>query len=146
MNWGNKLLITFVVFSAGISYLVYRSTHVTYELVENDYYKKELRYQQVIDGANSANSLKTAIGFSQSTEGVRLQLPAEMQGGAPVTGNIWFYCAYNSHKDRKFDLKTNESGSQLFPLHTIEAGRYTVKVSWSESGKNYYTEKDLTVL
>ena len=56
MNWGNKLLITFLVFGAGISFLVYRSMHTNFELVEKDYYKSELRYQEIIDGTNHVQS------------------------------------------------------------------------------------------
>ena len=40
MNWGNKLLIAFIVFIGGISFLVYRSTQTNFEMVENDYSNK----------------------------------------------------------------------------------------------------------
>ena len=41
MNWGNKLLVTFVVFGAGMIFLVYRAVKTNYELVEKDYYKND---------------------------------------------------------------------------------------------------------
>ena len=41
MSWGNKLLVAFIVFAAGMFYLVYRSVNTNYELVEKDYYKSE---------------------------------------------------------------------------------------------------------
>lgn len=64
MNWGNKLLVTFIVFGAGMGVLVYKSMNTTYELVEKDYYKKELRYQEVIDGSNRANALSAAASLA----------------------------------------------------------------------------------
>ena len=42
MNWGNRLVIVFLVFGAGMGFLVYRSIKTNYELVETDYYKHEL--------------------------------------------------------------------------------------------------------
>ena len=75
MNWGNKLLITFIIFGAGIFYLVYRSMHTNFELVEKDYYKSELHYQQVIDGSNRAGELNSPVKFEQREKYIFLQLP-----------------------------------------------------------------------
>lgn len=144
MNWGNKLLVTFIVFGAGMLFLVFRSMRTNYELVEKDYYKKELRYQEVIEGSESANALNSQVKFEQTANGILLQLPDEMKN-KNVAGNILFYCAYDAAKDRKFDLQTNTAGQQLFPLQKIEAGNYTVKINWNEAGKKYYAEKNVTV-
>lgn len=145
MNWGNKLLITFIVFGAGIFYLVYRSLTTNFEVVEKDYYKSELRYQQVIDGSNLANSLSSSVKLKQKDNVVFLQLPDEMKNKV-VTGDILFYCAYDEKKDKKFGLKVNDEAIQTFQPGTITPGNYTVKINWINDGKNYYTEKTLTVL
>ena len=78
MNWGNKLLLTFLVFAAGMGFLVYRSVTTNFELVEKDYYKEELRFQQQIDGTREANNLSSAVTLLQNETGIHLQLPAEM--------------------------------------------------------------------
>jgi len=145
MNWGNRLLITFIVFGAGIFYLVYRSMNTDFELVEKDYYKTELRYQDVIDGSNRANALSSAAVLAQTNNGLVLQLPDEMKEQV-VSGTILFYCAYNSKLDKKFLLNINALGSQLFEKGKITPGSYTVKVNWNTNGKNYYTEKPITII
>ena len=145
MNWGNKLLVTFIVFGLGMGYLVYRSMSTNFELVEKDYYKSELRYQQVIDASNRTNELSTAVSLSQSENGITLQLPEEMKNKS-ITGDILFYCAYDKKKDKKFILRVNEHALQQFPLTDISSGNYTVKISWVHDGKTYYSEKSLTVL
>jgi len=100
MNWGNKLLVTFVVFGAGMIFLVYRAVKTNYELVEKDYYKNELGYQQVIDGVNRVNALSTSVKIQSVAEGILLQLPEEMKN-KNITGSILFYCAYDEQKDKK---------------------------------------------
>lgn len=145
MNWGNKLLITFIIFGAGIFYLVYRSMHTNFELVEKDYYKSELNYQQVIDGSNRANALLTPLILEQKEKYILLQLPAEMKN-KETTGEIFFYCAYDEKKDKKFILNPDDEGAQVFQPGIITPGNYTVKINWSNEGKNYYTEKKLTIL
>ena len=57
LNWGQKMMLVFLVFVGGMSYLVYRCVKTNYDLVSTDYYKEELSYQQVIDGESRANQL-----------------------------------------------------------------------------------------
>ena len=144
MNWGNKLLITFIIFGAGIFYLVYRSMTTNFELVEKDYYKSELHYQQVIDGSNRAGALHSPVKLEQRENHILLQLPEEMKNKV-VTGDVLFYCAYDEKKDKKFRLQVNDEGEQVFQTGTITPGNYTVKINWNSDSNNYYTEKTITV-
>lgn len=145
MNWGNKLLVTFIVFGVGMFYLVYRAVNTSYELVDKDYYKQELRYQQVIDGTNRANLLNTSVKIEQTATSISLELPKEMKN-KEITGNILFYCAYDQKKDKQLSLQPNADGIQLFDLNKFSPGNYTLKINWSSEGENYFTEKSLTVL
>ncbi len=145
MNWGNKLLLAIILFISGISFLVYRSTQTNYDLVEKDYYRQELQYQDIIDGANSANKLTTPVKLNQEGKIILLELPAEMKNKT-VSGDVWFYCAYNAAKDKKFVLQTNREGIQAFPPASIDPGNYTVKIIWKENGNTYFTKTNFTVI
>lgn len=145
MNWGNRLLLAFIVFGAGMFYLVYRSVSTRFELVEKDYYKQELRYQQVIDGKQEAGKLATGVSIRQSENGIHLQLPEEMKEKT-ITGEVWFYCAYDEKKDKKFKLQTDRNAAQSFPAEQVQPGNYTVKIRWADEQTNYYTEKMIQVL
>ncbi|MBL7744559.1 MAG: FixH family protein [Chitinophagaceae bacterium] len=144
MNWGNKLLVTFIVFGAGMSFLVYRSMNTNYELVDKEYYKNELRYQEVIDGVNRANALSDVVKLTQTSAGIALQLPAEMKGQR-VSGTVHFYCDYDARNDRKFGLSTDTNGMQVLDDKLVASGSYLVKISWKAGDKDYYTEKPLTI-
>lgn len=143
MNWGNKLLVTFLVFGAGMTFLVYRSLKTNYELVDKDYYKNELSYQQVIDGTSRANAL-SAVNVQQDKDGIALQLPDEMKN-KKVTGTVHFYCAYDEKKDKTVELNPSAEGTQVFSNAALQAGEYTVKISWSCDGISYYAEKNLII-
>lgn len=145
MNWGNKLLLTFIVFIAGMGYLIYRSVNTNFELVDKDYYKNELRYQEIIDATNSANALSSAVQVSQTGDGkIVVQLPEEMKDKV-IEGDIQFYCAYNAEQDKKLQLQVY-NGVQLFNTKTVLPGNYTVRINWSSEGKKYFSENSLTVL
>jgi hypothetical protein len=144
MSWGNKLLLTFIVFASGMGYLVYRSTQVHFELVDKDYYKNELRYQEVIDATNQVNKLSEPVKLTQTGNGILLQLPAEMKDQS-LSGNMHFYCAYDEKKDRKVNLQPNSDGAQLVPLSILQPGSYDVKVSWVVAGKRYFSSTKLAI-
>jgi hypothetical protein len=144
MSWGNKLLITFLVFGSGMIYLVYRCMHTKFELVEKDYYKNELAYQEVIDAAHRTGRLSTAVKLTITTDQFQLQLPVEMNGRLPE-GEIWFYCAYDSRKDKRVPLQVNSDGLQQLPPALLSAGHYLAKIRWNVGQEHYYQEIPVTI-
>jgi len=145
MNWGNKLLLTFVVFACGIFYLVYRAMHVETELVSKEYYKDELKYQQVIDGTNSANGLSAKVLITQKQDSISVQMPAEMKK-VKVSGSIWFYCAADAKKDQHVAIELNSEAVQLIDKKLFRPGNYTVKFDWDNNDKHYHSEEPMTIL
>ncbi len=145
MNWGQKLMLVFVVFAAGMIYLAYRCMHINSDLVSKEYYKDELRYQDVIDGTRSANALNGKIRLIQQDERIIVQLPAEMKNER-VSGNIWFYCAANAKNDRHISIKLDTEASQLINKKMLSPGNYTVKFDWTGNNKHYYWEQPLSIL
>lgn len=144
MNWGNKLLVAFLVFGGLMAYLVYRSLNTNFELVEKDYYKSELKYQQVIDGSKRVSDLNTSLLLKQTEKNVVLELPAELKNKESV-GDVWFYCAYDEKKDKRVPLKTNADGIQLFGKESFSPGNYIVKINWMTDSQYYYTEEKITI-
>ena len=144
MNWGYKLMFAFIAFAGMMIYLVFRSFGTNFELVEKDYYKNELAYQQIIDGSDRAYTLSSLPELIQSESGILLRMPAEMKN-KKLTGSVWFYCAYDSKKDRKFSLETDSNGVQTFSNRPT-AGTYRVKIDWNNSNESFHVEKSITIL
>ncbi|RYY14658.1 MAG: hypothetical protein EOO04_29865 [Chitinophagaceae bacterium] len=144
MSWGNRLLITFIIFGTGMIYLVYRSMHTEFELVEKDYYKTELAYQQVIDASKRSQGLVSRANIAVTDSVIQLQLPDEMKNKR-ISGSVWFYCAYNSAQDKKLPISINEDGLQNFPSGVLLPGSYTAKLSWEADMNHYYEELPIAV-
>jgi hypothetical protein len=145
MNWANKILLVFLVFAAGIFYLVYRSMHVNYELVSKEYYKDEIRYQDIIDASQRANALSRKIEIRQSANVIAVQLPDEMKD-EKVTGVMWFYCAADETKDRRISMQPDQRGAQEITKQKFLPGSYVVKFDWTSKNTRYYAEEPLTIL
>jgi len=144
MNWGYKLMLSFIVFVSMMGYMVYRCFGTNFELVEKEYYKSELKYQDVIEGTGNAGRLSAAPALSQSGNKITLQMPGEMKN-SQLSGSVLFYCAYNSKNDKRFLLTVDKNGVQSFN-QSVAPGNYTVKIEWNNNGKKYYSAKSITIL
>jgi len=144
LNWGHKLMLVFLVFVGMMSYLVYRCIKTNYDLVSTEYYKEELSYQQVIDGASRANQLRNKIGIAQNGNEIVLQLPDEMKN-TTVKGTAWFYYAPDAKRDRQIALNPDAKGIQSINSSQFFPGSYTVKVKWESKGQQYYSEEFVTI-
>ena len=143
-NWGHKLTFGFIAFAGMIVYMVVQSMNTRYELVSNEYYKDELQYQRVIDGASRANQLSSKATVTQQNDELVIQLPAEMQQKT-ITGSLWFYNATDSKKDKKLALQVNGKAAQTIDSKLFIPGTYTAKLSWESNGENYYSEVPVTI-
>jgi hypothetical protein len=126
-----------------MSYLVYQSIHTNYDLVAEDYYKEELRYQEIIDGSQRFHDLRSDLSLQVIDNQIQLSFPAEMKG-QPLQANLHFYCPTDQRHDKKLIVEIPKTGTIGLPLRTLLPGVYTVKISWQYAQQYYYTEKSLS--
>ena len=143
-NWGHKLLLVFAVFGIMMSYLVYRCLHTSFDLVSKDYYKQELQYQQVIDGAGWAGKLSHSVTVEQKDAALLIQFPPEMKNTA-ISGTILFYCAANAGKDKVIPISTNAAATMEIDHPQLLPGAYTVKITWESGQQAYYSEQYILI-
>jgi FixH len=145
LNWGHKITIVLILFGVLMTTLVYKSLKTDFQLVSKDYYKDELKYQQVIDGSSNADALSTQLSFVQDANEIKVQFPAEMNT-QKIEGEYWFYCAYNDMYDRRIPVVVNGGSSiQLISKKELAAATYTVKTSWKADGVTYYNQQSITL-
>jgi len=143
MNWGNKLIIVFILFAILMTVLVYKSVNTRYDLVSKDYYKDELRYQDKIDGMANAAKVSDVVVIQDSSN-VIVDFPKELNG-YKSTGEAWFYCSSDDSKDKKIPIQIDANGRQVFPKNKLSKSNYLLKLSWKIGDSFYFAEKKLTV-
>lgn len=144
LNWGHKLTIFICLFAGMILLLVYKCTQTNFDLVTKEYYKDELKYQEVIDGTKRANSLASKATVVSSSDFITIQLPAEMKGLA-INGSAWFYCAADAKRDIKVPLAVNAAGTQQLSSKLLLPGKYTVKLNWTAGDLQFFSETNLDI-
>lgn len=143
MNWGYKITIVFVGFAVLIGTLVYKCTQQQYDLVSEDYYDQELKYQDKIDGSKQAAAISPVI-ISQTKSDVIIQMPGELKGEA-IEGEVWLYCASRASDDIKLPLNVGYDGMMHINKSKIAGSNYTAKITWSSGNNKYYKELPLIV-
>ena len=128
-----------------ISYMVFRCMETPVNLVNKEYYRDELAYQDLIDGAKKANGLSGKVTVRQEAATISLQLPPEMKN-LELKGTVFFYCPSDMSRDRHLNLETDASARQEFNTRLFLPGHYTVKVRWEGRGVEYFAELPFVIL
>lgn len=97
-NWGTGIFVTYTVFVIIVVIHVIFFMNQKVELVTDNYYEKELKYQEQIDKINNTNSLKDELKLEQDAKSIRLLFPGLYTNGI-LKGEIYFYKPSDSGKD-----------------------------------------------
>jgi hypothetical protein len=140
MSWGNKLLIAFIAFAALICTLVYKAVNTPTDLVSEQYYDDELKYEDRIQAINNAAGISD-VQVQQDASTITVTLPREMDGRA-LKGQAYFYCKTRASKDKYLSLATN-TRTTVFPRKELPKGSFVLKLSWKSGKENFYTERSI---
>jgi len=144
INWGTGIVITIVLFIGFIMYFVIAmSTDNGYnhDLVTENYYQKELVYQQKIDASENAAALKEGLKIEQTTKGLVIIFPSELEP-ASIQGKVFLYRP--SDKQLDFEIPISLLNKYLLvPDKSLLGGRWNITVEFEYSSKQYLFKKEI---
>ncbi len=142
-NWGHKILGIYLVFVAGIVYMVVLSTRQKVDLVTADYYGEEIRYQQRIDESGRASSLSAPLQYNVGQGLLTITFPKEFEG-KKMSGEVLVYCPADDKKDLHNNI--DQTGTIVkVSLPEVNKGAHVVKVKWTSGGITYYAEQNIFI-
>lgn len=142
-NWGTRIAIFYLVFVAGMIYLVVRSSQQSIELVTDDYYAQEIKYQERIDQINRTSSLSEQPFINYDQDIISIDLPAEFKG-KEVKGTLLLYCPSNSVNDKSMSFQTKD-GLIRMSVPEKNNGQHEIQISWEANGTTYYADKKIFI-
>ena len=143
MNWGYKILVVYIVFIAGIVTLVYKSSVQNQDLVVNDYYDQELKYQDRIDAIVRTNNLRSPVECNVEKDDIVIHFPAEMNG-LRLKASVLLYSPVDEKKDIQKQLSTSDAVIR-FPLAGNNRGFHKLKITWSVNNTSFYSEQQIMI-
>jgi hypothetical protein len=116
------------------------------DLVANDYYEQELKYQgQMQRMANASQLTGTAgIGYDARQKTLTVTVPCP-DPSSRLTGRIELYRPSAARLDQAHELKVDATGSQRLDLRGLLPGLWKVRVSWRAGEKEYFLDKAIVV-
>ena len=144
INWGTGIVIAFIAFISFIMYFVINmnvNKKYDHDLVTEDYYKKELEFQNDIDKETNAKNLAENLSWEKTNEGIVITFP-EALNKENITGKVFLYRPSN----KQFDFETSLSLSNhnlLIPDKRLLDGRWNIKVDWQYNGNSYLYKKEI---
>ncbi|WP_420318564.1 FixH family protein [Ekhidna sp.] len=140
MNWGNKIVVAFILFAAFIGYMVVRAFQEDFDLVAEDYYAQEINYQQKLNKlANAADKEKSVI-VKQKGDEIFLTFP-----DAQAEGSIHFYHPSRKMFDREFEIDLTAGKTQKIDRSQLIAGSYRVNITWQTADQDYYQQSSIYI-
>ena len=145
INWGTGLVIGMILFIGFIMFMVITmmtDKKYSHDLVTEDYYQKEIVYQQEIDAEKNLSSFSEPISGQRTDEGYLLKFPKEIDP-QKVEGTVFLYRPSNKQLD--FDFPMVISGSNLLiPDNRLLDGRWNITLDWQYEGKRYMYKESIS--
>jgi len=142
-NWGYGITGVYLVFVAGILYMVWRTTQEKVDLVTSDYYAQEIKYQDKIDASKRAAALSSPLRYQLKGQTLTIEFPKEFDG-KDLTGDVLVYYPADSRKDVTVPVKTTGNTMQL-TLDVKNTGMHILQVNWQDGKTAYYFEENLFI-
>lgn len=141
MDWGKGILLTIIAFVGFILTLVIISVRQDdIHLVTENYYEKELKYQDQIDREISAAGLdREVLVFDSEAKSMVLDLPVGAKG------NLKLFRPSDERLDQELLLDILQEGKTTVPLEKLKSGYWKVQLTWTENGVDFYQEKKISL-
>jgi len=141
MNWGYKIALTYILFVAGICFMVFKTTQEKTDLVTSDYYTQELKYQDKLDQSKRAATLSELMHVEVKEGTLAIRFPKDFTG-KNKTGSVLLYCPSDEKKDLSANVNT-ASDDMTVPLTSHNKGWYEVQINYKVDGVAYYFEQKI---
>jgi len=144
INWGTGIFLFYSFFAATLFYQVYKSTQYDNSLVVDDYYAKDLSYQQTIDKLKNSAALVSPlkINYYDILQLVELEFPDEFEN---ITGTIQFYRAANKKEDVLLPIELGGNKCMDVFIRSLKPGLWKIEVDWVGDGTPFLDRQMIIV-
>jgi len=142
MNWGHKIIFSFVAFMIFLGILVYRSFQSKVNLVSQDYYKQEIVYQDQINKIENELALEKSVSIVHNSRLNELLIifPRELE---VKTSRLTLYRPSDASMDRSWNLQLDQENADKISTESLSGGLWQVQVEWSDQSNSYYKEQNI---
>lgn len=138
INWGTSIVIAFGLFMAFILFFVFKvQSNPKYdnELVVEEYYKHDARFQEEMQKIQSAEDLTVKPKIEAFEKGIKITFPSEFNP-KNIKGKVSLYRPSNKKLDFEIPISLSDS-TLLIPENKLVGGRWDITLNWEYEGKEF---------
>jgi hypothetical protein len=145
-SWPVGIAIIYISFVLLLVAFVIFSSFQQVDLVTDDYYDEELKYQQQINRINRAQDLSKPVIWrhDNSNNVLTLSFPSELESHK-VKGNILFFRPSDAKQDKLTALNLTSENIQTISTENLSSGFWKLKIFWKVDQTEYYKEGSLVI-
>lgn len=162
--WPWAIILTFVLFISGTIGLVVMASTQRVDMVSENYYEQELKFQHQIDRARHANQLRiqATVKYDAPHRSIRVSIPPPLSDNhnldlnrnlnrnpnptaSPITGLIQLYRPSEAALDRNLKLQLDDNGCQFVDASNLRPGLWKIRVTWAVDNQEYFTDQQLVI-
>jgi hypothetical protein len=143
-SWGHGVVIalaSFIIFILSMLFL-FPNGQKNSEMVTDNYYEEELKYQDVIDAKKRADQLQEKPVYSQDKNGIKVTFPKDADNS-----NTTVKFVLNRTDDQNLDIKKSvqldADKSFTIPAQVLKIGNYTLRLNWTKDKTDYRLDYDV---
>lgn len=143
--WPIAIIACFVVFIGAMAAWIVYAVRQDMDLVRDDYYEQEIRYQQQLDRMNRTQPLRSEvkIAYDAAKQSITIALPAAH--ALEAKGSIRFYRPSDAKLDHELRLVVAADGTQQIDATALRAGLWKVHVQWMLDEQEYFFDQPLVL-
>lgn len=139
LHAGHAIVAVMAVFILIMTQFMVRAYHNQETLVAEDYYARELRYQEQIDKLQNVVALGEDVRFELLPGRLELTFPAALRG-KPITGELFLMRPNDARGDLRVPLRVDGEGRFTVDTEPLHKGAYSLHLEWEADGVAYLTE------
>ena len=109
------------------------------DIVTDNYYEKELKYQEQLDKVARTRALKESFEITNTGKELIIKFP-NLPDKNQSKDLISLYRPSDDSKDVKIPVLTDTSRTQVVSVDRLVKGYWKVKINWTSGGSEYYYE------
>jgi hypothetical protein len=143
-TWGKGIILAYLLFIAGVFIMVSISMTKDVDLVTQNYYDKEIKYQQQIDRINNSSRLNEQPRFEVYDGSVSIIFP-KLGNNTLIKGEISFYRPSDPKKDFTVPIESENELMQSVNTENLQKGFWKIQLNWNANGVDYYNEEKIII-
>ncbi|WP_413997741.1 FixH family protein [Flavobacterium sp. W1B] len=146
INWGTGIVIAIVLFMSFILYFVIKvqsNSKYDNELVVEEYYKHDARFDEEMIRAQNAQDLAEKPIITNTIEGITIVFPDAFVP-SKIKGKVSLYRPSNKKFDFEIPISISNP-SLLIPKSNLVGGQWDLNMEWQYEGKKYLSKKTIYI-